>query len=236
MSYAGLGAFLSWVDDTGSPVAVYWDCVVKENASYIAHVTRHPVEAGVAITDHVRPQPKSFSLQGYISQTPIRSGNVLMAPTGYVLNIVDPPSSIPLLGTTLALRNSQGQISGQSASLNVQPLSAQTQTDLVTLMIELLQNLQDAAQLVTIVAPNHSYDNMLIESFEVSGAAEYGTGRMFDVKLTEIRTVQSLTTQAPVPAIPQVQQKQATGDQPSAPTNLISSPAKILDFLQGKFQ
>lgn len=213
------GAYLSW----GSPAnSLYWDCIIKESALNPAKVTRHPVEFGISITDHVRPEPKQFTLQGYISQTPIRSGNTLFLPKQETVNLSLPPSQTAPGGA-------------QSASYTLQPLQAQTPTDLVQAMIEVLQGLQDSATLVSVVAPNLTYDNMIIETFEVSGEATTGLGRMFDVTLSEIRTVQSLTIAAPVPAIPRVQQKQATGNQPTMPagSGIVSAPAKLVDAILG---
>ncbi len=225
MSQDVRGAFLSWKQTPLSDTEIlYWDCIVKENASFKAHVTRHPVEAGVDITDHIRPEPKSFTLQGYISQSPIRTGNVILSRHNEVLDIVQPPSSLPFLGTLQ-------QAAVPNASVSIQPYETDTQTDLVLIVTEALQALQAEAQLVTITTPHWSYDNMIVETFDVSGTSEYGTGRMYDVTLTEIRTVQSLTVQAPIPAIPQVQVKAATGDQPATP--LISSPAKLADLANG---
>ena len=217
------GAFLEWSGQT-----LYWDCIVKEGSSFKASVTRHPVEKGVDITDHIRPEPKTVSLQGYISQAPIKAGNVLLQQTQYSLQVSQPPSSLPFVGTTLT--NSVPA----TTSLTFQALSVVQQGDLVQAVITTLQSLQEYATLVTVTAPNFSYENMIVESFEVSGDAQTGTGRLFDVSLVEIRTVQSLTTAAPQPAsnAPQTAPKNPTGAQPPtpAPTGTKSLAAKLFDW------
>jgi hypothetical protein len=49
---------------------VAFDAVVRETYTSTAIVTRHPVEQGADITDHVREEPDGLSLEGVISNTP----------------------------------------------------------------------------------------------------------------------------------------------------------------------
>ena len=46
------------------------EIVADERHSTSNEITQHPVETGVSISDHIRPNPKSFNITGVISNTP----------------------------------------------------------------------------------------------------------------------------------------------------------------------
>lgn len=46
------------------------DAAVSERHKSGSKVTRHPIEAGAAITDHVQPMPDELTLEGVVSDTP----------------------------------------------------------------------------------------------------------------------------------------------------------------------
>lgn len=47
------------------------DATVKEDAQYEADLTRHPVEEGPDVTDHIRVKPVKLEVEGLISETPL---------------------------------------------------------------------------------------------------------------------------------------------------------------------
>lgn len=50
---------------------IWIDVSLSETHSVSAEVTDHPVEEGANIADHIRPQPRTFSMQGFVTNTPI---------------------------------------------------------------------------------------------------------------------------------------------------------------------
>lgn len=48
-----------------------FDAVVAETHASSSELTRHPVEAGANITDHIRPNPASLKLSCVLSDTPL---------------------------------------------------------------------------------------------------------------------------------------------------------------------
>lgn len=50
---------------------VWLDVSVRETHAITAEVSDHPVEDGAAVSDHVRPQPRSIEIEGLITNTPI---------------------------------------------------------------------------------------------------------------------------------------------------------------------
>lgn len=47
------------------------DAVLSETHGADAEVTKHPVEKGAAVTDHIRPLPRSLRMEGLVSNTPV---------------------------------------------------------------------------------------------------------------------------------------------------------------------
>jgi hypothetical protein len=60
-------------DDAGMAHELFFDVISLENHDLVSTVTEHPVETGSNISDHTLPEPQRFTLEGYISDTPIWS-------------------------------------------------------------------------------------------------------------------------------------------------------------------
>lgn len=58
-------------ESTNLSVALSLDVVEQETYSGQATVTRHPVERGVAVGDHVRPEPRPLEWVGSVSELPM---------------------------------------------------------------------------------------------------------------------------------------------------------------------
>lgn len=79
-----LGAYLAWVDASGANSTLIFDVVESEEWQGDADVTESPVEAGVNITDHVRPKIRRVTLKVFASNEPIKGsqwGNALPGPS-----------------------------------------------------------------------------------------------------------------------------------------------------------
>lgn len=65
-----MATFEFLLSDSGQVRIIEFD-VADETHAVSSDVTDHPVETGVNISDHVRPRPKTFTIEGIISNTPI---------------------------------------------------------------------------------------------------------------------------------------------------------------------
>jgi hypothetical protein len=65
-----MGAYLLWDGD-----ALHFDAVLNESVTITATPTRHPVEEGAAITDHVQDDPDRVRLDVFVSGSPIADVN-----------------------------------------------------------------------------------------------------------------------------------------------------------------
>lgn len=50
---------------------VNFDATISESHRKANEVTSHPVEAGVDVSDHIRPQPEEIDINGIVSDTPL---------------------------------------------------------------------------------------------------------------------------------------------------------------------
>lgn len=55
------------------------DATPRETFSFSQEATEHPVEVGADIADHIRRKPDGLSLEGIISNTPIKAGHEIIA-------------------------------------------------------------------------------------------------------------------------------------------------------------
>lgn len=66
-------AQLIYTTPAGYVFVIEFDATVSEQHTQTAQVTEHPVETGVNIADHVRPQLGKIQLEGFVTNTPINS-------------------------------------------------------------------------------------------------------------------------------------------------------------------
>lgn len=64
-------AHLEWNDDAGHIVAVRFDAVRTVEHRQNATVTKHPIQGGADIADHVRVELPGVSVTGYVSRAPL---------------------------------------------------------------------------------------------------------------------------------------------------------------------
>lgn len=63
--------YLSWVSPDGTASDILFDASPARQHHVTAQVTQHPVEKGSPVTDYIRPLPRTISIDGLITNTPI---------------------------------------------------------------------------------------------------------------------------------------------------------------------
>ncbi len=87
-------ATLFWTNqDSGELETFKFDATTSEDPSDVVTITDHPVEVGVNIVDHARPEPERITLEGVITDTP-HHGNLNDDDTDYT----DQPLSLTVDG------------------------------------------------------------------------------------------------------------------------------------------
>lgn len=236
---------LSWQDDeSGQTEFVQFDAVVTEVHEDIVTITDHPVELGVNITDHARPEPERLTVEGIVSRMPnpeldsdlsldITELSVqTMVDQGtrtIVLRIPQPPIEPSINGLVNAgigaLKNAI--FGAPKATVENPPIRGTVQRnyraihqteprDRVRDIYDLLLKAKERALLVVVSTTPRDYYDMLIERIAAPRTVDDGGGRVrFEVDLRRIRVAASETVNAPEPAEARGQPTKAKGSQAS---------------------
>jgi hypothetical protein len=166
--------------------------------------TDHPVEDGVLISDHVRPELDRLSMQLHVSNSPIRVEATNMSGVQQTATSTKVPSGPA--ATTI----------GWS-----QPF------DRVKDVYDELRGIQRSGQLCTIVTPLRRYANMAITG--LSAPVDGTDGIVFTMEAREIRVVQTQTARAPAPRSVRGQPTANAGGQGAGPFANQGPPRSVAD-------
>jgi hypothetical protein len=206
-------AYIAWGDPLTDPAAslgqLHFDVVTQELHERTCEVTEHPVEQGVNIVDHVRPNTDRVSLEVFVSNTPVYSTDGQVLPLTMSL---DKPGQVTAAGNssffaggTSALLDvglqAIGLQQGFPSSITANVLQFQGDIDYVQNCCNTLNRLRDTATLLSVVTPKQFYSNMIIDGDVMRRDAQSGTGAYFSLSFRQIRVVSSSIVDAPLPTI-----------------------------------
>lgn len=173
------------------------DASVNEVHSLPATVTEHPVEQGADVTDHVRLQPLSLTIQGLITNNPIGKPNSQADGIDFEQKTFEWEAA-PLLtagvlgaivgGVTDLLGLDQREAEARGFT---QPFNR------VGDVFQEFERLQREAEVITITTPLATYDNMVIENVDANMSAEAGGSLPFTLSARQVRIVSTQTVAAP---------------------------------------
>jgi hypothetical protein len=232
---------ITWQGLDGQERLVQLDAYESESHEDTATITDHPVEAGVVITDHVRDNPSSVSLSGTVSNIPmpgkpgVTSGPIdlsveYQAPSPATrtieLQVASPPITpsvggliragigaiaSAVLGAPKATVWGEDKRRRESARATVlrygSPQSRPQAVDLLLLEAKALK------APITVTTPLRTVTNLQITRLAPSREVQSGTAVLFQLDLRAIRTVNSETVDAPVPAEARGASKKNAGSQ-----------------------
>ena len=163
------------------------DCTVTETHTATSTVTKHPVESGSNITDHIRPDPVQLSITGIVSDTPIGAREVQRA--------------IEIGGVSVQIKQQETPTSPTGFGR-----AAWSKLDAMRL----------AAKPVTVLTRDKKYESMAIVSLTVPKEAKTGGALYFTAQFKQVRIVFNRSTKVVVAKAPKSHKKQDTGKQPTA--------------------
>jgi len=178
-----MGAYLLWDGD-----ALHFDAVLNESVTITATPTRHSVEEGAAITDHVQDDPDRVRLDVFVSGSPIADVNGV----GVVTQVTDTGA-------------------GFSASV----LRTPANFDPVRNTMRTLERLKKEATLVDVATHARYCASMVITE---ASSSPKGDSSQIQITLESIRVVSTGRTQAPQPTQPRDKPAKTTGAQQPKPT------------------
>lgn len=204
---------LIYTDASNALQTIDFDATLRELHSATAQPTEHPVEVGVDLTDHVRPDRARISCDVFVTNTPI----------GQIAKDLGGVNSQLQLTKTERVMTKSAQVSG--GAFSVRPPGAPTlffpvqvtpaersdrtsvvagnvlqfpvQFDRVRDVYEKLETLRRAGTPVAVLSSLRDYDSMVISS--LSAPRDHNDSVTFQLELTEVRFAESQTIDAPVP-------------------------------------
>jgi hypothetical protein len=235
-------AHLEWKSEIGLVQWLRFDAVRTVEVSQKSTPTRHPVQKGADITDHVRVDLPHVSITGVITIAPLTVDSMVVGPKLPIANGIYQPVSLPGPPVSVSPSPLQGgliQAAVDALSSSVSPSSV---TSLITLFPETrvgaaaaaLLELQEKRTFVRFVDQLRTYENMIVTSV-VGTRTQQFYGAAFQVELDAINVVESKLVDLPVPAEPRGQTTKSTASSPkNNPSPAVEEAQK--SFLLGGVQ
>lgn len=199
-----MSTVITWEDDGGAAVTCEFDTDLQETHDLQNIITDHPVEDGPDISDNVRPQLKRFTVEGYVTDTPLLSNPDVVNHTSFKsieLQIPEQPFKLGVSQLLEAGLSAIGNlITGGPKPLKVQMLTFDDFKSRKRAAFDILDDCRVKARICRVITALHEYENMVIEQITVTRSPDDGTGATFTVSLKEIERVSSDITIAPEPA------------------------------------
>lgn len=223
--------------DDGSSLIVGFDLTISESHEATAEVTEHPVEEGSKIADHVHLNPRTLSLEVYVTNTP--SNDLGGRGVRESLELQYPRYSPPLAPTPGSLfraaKNAVGGLvdllSGGQPPAKVTVLLFPEEFDRVQETHATLTDLWERKVTMTVVTSTKNYDSMVLT--RVSLPRDHGGGASFNLDLKHITTVTTATVKAPQPAEKRGAPGQNKGSQAGKPVSGKDAPKASSLALKG---
>lgn len=204
-------AHLEWRDDANHIVAVFFDAVRSVDHRQNANVTKHPVQRGADISDHVRVELPRVSVTGTVSIAPLFANSAiggnseLQAVSGRTQRVTlarPPVSPVPSRASLL-----QGGFLSAATSLVSRATSPKDIDSLVTdeasgrvakMTAVLMDDAQLKRRLIRFVDEAKTYQNMVIASLAITRTNQF-RGAAVALELEQIRIVDTRLVDRPVP-------------------------------------
>lgn len=174
------------IGNPGSIILV--DVTLSDEVNYTAELTEHPVERGLDVTDHILIKPKTISIEGIASESPITLKDAY-SEKGLLDQATDAVSAVP--GAVIQRFGAPGVLQGASAAVggvisnklfsNSQSPGQQTQ--------EALTKLLEQKTAVNVQIGKKSYPNMVITNLSFPRDPSLGQAVRFRATFKEIRKV-----------------------------------------------
>lgn len=191
-----MSALIQWEEGEES-LALEVDAATLIAREHTAEVSEHPVETGTAIADHVKPANRTLTLEGVISNAPLRT------PRTQMHGVVGAVGGAPLR-------------SGQSA-VRAQVLRWSGGFDRVSECDALLAGLVERGVVVQLDTDRGTDESLVITRYRVDRDGATGNALPITLEMKRIRVVS--TSRVEVPAVPRAQRPQARAAAPATPSD-----------------
>lgn len=217
---------------------LYFEAVLNESSEHSVTATEHVVEQGANVTDHVRENPKTVSIEVFLSNTPITVGGFLDMQTAFETldvpkldkPIIPTPGGLIQAGATALNSLISGGTTYRAAVLKAQAPGSKV----VREVLQLLETWQSSKTLGKVYLPWRTYESMLIEKVTPTRDPTTGDAARVSIEFREIRLVEARLVSAPVPTEVRGKVAVSKGKQPTAPVKDPGPKQSILRSILGK--
>lgn len=221
---------IAYTRPNGEAKSLVLDVAISEQHRSSATATEHPVEQGVNITDHIRPEADELTLEGFVSNTPIRQPDSNMDGVTGSKEAVD--LFEPALAEFQANRHSVGDHKN-NAGLGRPAGPRRTATvltfsglfDRARSVYDELRAICASGTLVRVVTSLREYDSLAILGIEVDRDAGSANALPVSITLRRIHVVQTQTIAAPLPREPRAHRRENAGNQPTSDAAAVNESA-----------
>jgi hypothetical protein len=196
---------ITW-EEGGVLQRMIFDAVVRQNHLSAATPTEQPVEEGADISDHVKPELDSLTMEVVVSNEPIFDVGTQMDGAKGGTQQIEIPNPIDIPGPVSIPSNT-----------TVSVFAFDQEFDRVRTVHGLLLDLLKAGTRLAITTSLHPYEDMVLTQVGAVKQARTGTALMATVSAREIRVVSSETVDVPEPAETRGQSGVNKGQQSTTP-------------------
>ena len=189
-------ATLDW-QSGGAAVSLEFDVTSSQGYEATSEVTEHPVEDGAPISDHVKPNNSSFTLEALITNNPVR------VPSGQLQGARRESATVDL------------SVGGRPLQATVKRWTSEF--DRVTECDVLLENLVNARIVVRLTTGLRQVENLIVTRYKVDRNAAAGDSLPVVMEFRRLRIVS--VQRVAVPAVRRGQLLDSRGGQTAVPNN-----------------
>jgi hypothetical protein len=182
--------------------SIIFDASLREGHEGETDVTVHPVELGADVADHARTKPRKFSVDAFVTNTPIdvpetNMDGVTGSVSGVDLDLPVPPFSFPIGVPGLGAVAKVAGLTGSKPQARANALNFSGPFDRIGSVLRDLWDIQESAEEISVVTGIRRYDHMLIARISAPRTAETSGGMTFTIDFAEIRKVATKTVAVP---------------------------------------
>lgn len=223
----------------GEIKVVVFDATIRELHGHSAVATKHPVEQGAPVTDHVKPDPDTLSVDVHVTNTPVVSPNVDGA-NGEVRSMsLRTEARAQAKGAKVSREGkvtaAEYESKGLRSAANV--LQFGGSFDRVGTVYEVLARLCKEGVEVTVVTSLRQWDAMLISRVTVPREAKGSRhAATFQVDFSEVRFAETETVGTPEPLetrAERARRRGAQGTEDAESEEDVSLAAQLLESSTG---
>lgn len=200
--------------------SLFFDVVEKEGIKLTSTATEHPVEEGADVSDHVRSNLDTVTLDIFVSNAPVRDVNSIWNGQVAGLELKVPKKEKPLVPMPGALMGAAldaiaAAIDGPEEWKAI-VLQFPEKFDNVAFILNTLIDWKERGVVGKVITTHRTFESVYITGIEMNRDATTGDGAPITIELKEIRLVEARMVTAPTPTETRGKTMKSKGRQPTS--------------------